>query len=174
MTDKINTAIDYAHQNEEKFLQELIEFCKLPSVSTDPDHKLDMVKTAEWVAEKLKSIGIENVKVMETSKHPVVYGDYIQAGDDAPVISVYGHYDVQPVDPIELWDIPPFEPTLRDGNLYARGASDMKGQVLAGIFAIQSILKNDALPVNPSKHQIHDRRRGRNRLPKPGCFHQRE
>jgi acetylornithine deacetylase/succinyl-diaminopimelate desuccinylase-like protein len=148
MTDNINKAIEYAHQNRDQFLQELIDFCKLPSVSTDPDHKADMQKTADWVASKLESIGIENIKIMETAKHPVVYGDYMHAGADAPVISVYGHYDVQPVDPLELWDTPPFEPTLRDGNLYARGASDMKGQVLAGIFAIQSILENDDLPVN--------------------------
>jgi acetylornithine deacetylase/succinyl-diaminopimelate desuccinylase-like protein len=148
MTDNINKAIEYAHQNKDQFLQELIDFCELPSVSTDPDHKSDMIKTAEWVASKLESIGIENVKIMATAKHPVVYGDYMHAGDDAPVISVYGHYDVQPPDPIDLWESPPFEPTLRDGNLYARGASDMKGQVLAAIFAIQSILENDDLPVN--------------------------
>lgn len=148
MTDKINTAINYAHNNKEQFLSELIEFCKLPSISTDPDHKDDMVKTAEWVANKLKSIGIENVKIMETALHPIVYGDYLHAGDDAPVVAVYGHYDVQPVDPLELWETPPFEPTLKDGKLYARGASDMKSQILAGIFAIQSILENNDLPVN--------------------------
>jgi acetylornithine deacetylase/succinyl-diaminopimelate desuccinylase-like protein len=145
---KVNSAIEYAHTNHQRFLEELIELCKLPSVSTDPEYKPAMQETAEWVAAKLKQIGIENVKIMETAKHPVVYGDYMHAGDDAPVISVYGHYDVQPADPVELWNTPPFEPTLKDGNLYARGASDMKGQTMAGIFAIESILKNDDFPVN--------------------------
>lgn len=148
MTEKQSSAVEYAHQNQEQFLQELIDFCKLPSISTDPEFKPAMLETAEWVAAKLRSIGIENVRVMETAKHPVVYGDYIHAGEDAPMISIYGHYDVQPADPVELWNTPPFEPTLKDGNLYARGASDMKGQTMAGIFAIESILKNDDLPVN--------------------------
>jgi len=85
---------------------------------------------------------------METARHPLVYGDHLHSGPDAPVVSIYGHYDVQPVDPLELWNTPPFEPTLVDGNLYARGASDMKGQTMATIFAIQSILENDSLPVN--------------------------
>ena len=148
MTDKIKAAIEYAHNHEAKFLEELINFCTLPSISTDPAYKPAMIETANWVAKKLKSIGIENVEVMETAGHPVVYGDHLHAGEDVPVISVYGHYDVQPADPLELWNTPPFEPTLVDGKLFARGASDMKGQTLAGIFAIQSILKNDELPVN--------------------------
>ena len=148
MTDKKKAAIEYAHNNKAQFLEELINFCTLPSISTDPEFKPAMIETAKWVAKKLKSIGIENVEVMETAGHPVVYGDHLHAGDDAPVISVYGHYDVQPADPLELWNTPPFEPTLVNGNLFARGASDMKGQTLAGIFAIQSILENDELPVN--------------------------
>lgn len=145
---KLNAAIEYAHDHKQQFLQELIDICKIPSVSTDPEYKPAMLETAEFIAAKLKSIGIENVKIMETAGHPVVYGDHLHAGDDAPVISVYGHYDVQPADPVELWNTPPFEPTLKDGNLYARGASDMKGQTMAGIFAIESILKNDDFPAN--------------------------
>ena len=148
MTDNRQASLEYAQKNHEEFLNQLIELCKLPSISTDPDASLDIQRTAKWVAEKLTSIGIENVKIMPTAKHPVVYGDYLHAGADAPTILVYGHYDVQPADPLELWDTPPFEPTLRDGKLYARGASDMKGQTLAGIFAVEAILKQGELPVN--------------------------
>ena len=148
MTERRQKALEYAQKNQEKFLNQLIDLCKIPSVSTDPEAKPAMQQTANWVAEKLKSIGIQNVQIMPTDRHPVVYGDHLHAGPDAPTILVYGHYDVQPADPLELWETPPFEPTLRDGNLYARGASDMKGQTLAGIFAIESILEEDTLPVN--------------------------
>lgn len=148
MTEQRQKALDYAHQNQETFLQQLIALCKIPSISTDPEAKPAMQQTATWVAEKLISIGIENVQVMPTAGHPVVYGDYLHAAQGAPTILVYGHYDVQPADPLDLWNTPPFEPTLRDGNLYARGASDMKGQTLAGIFAVESILKQGPLPVN--------------------------
>jgi len=148
MTEKRQIALDYAHQNQQNFLEQLISLCKIPSISTDPEAKPAMQQTAAWVADKLTSIGIENVRIMPTAKHPVVYGDYLHAGEDALKILVYGHYDVQPADPLELWNSPPFEPTLKDGNLYARGASDMKGQTLAGIFAVESILRQGSLPVN--------------------------
>ncbi|MGD2026873.1 MAG: dipeptidase [Anaerolineales bacterium] len=148
MSDHKQKALEYSKINKDGFLNQLISLCKLPSVSTDPEAKPAMQETAEWVAEKLTSIGIENIQVMPTAGHPVVYGDHLHAGDDASTVLVYGHYDVQPADPLELWDTPPFEPTLKGGNLYARGASDMKGQTLAGIFAVESILKQGALPVN--------------------------
>ena len=148
MTDDRQNALEYAQKNHDSFLKQLIALCEIPSISTDPEAKPDMQRTAEWVAEKLTRIGIENVRIMPTAKHPVVYGDYLHAGADAATILVYGHYDVQPADPLELWDTPPFEPTLKDGNLYARGASDMKGQTLAGIFAVEAILKQGNLPVN--------------------------
>jgi acetylornithine deacetylase/succinyl-diaminopimelate desuccinylase-like protein len=148
MTDKRQASLDYAHMHQQEFLDQLIEFCRIPSISTAPDAVPDMQRTAEWVAEKLTSIGIENVQIMPTAKHPVVYGDHLRAGGDAPTILIYGHYDVQPADPLELWDTPPFEPTLRDGKLFARGASDMKGQTLAGIYAAEAILKQGELPVN--------------------------
>ncbi len=148
MNDNLTQALDYAHQNKQNFLDQLIELCAIPSVSTDPEAKPDMQKTAQWVADKLTSIGMEHVKIMPTAGHPVVYGDHLHAGDDAETILVYGHYDVQPADPVELWDTPPFEPTVKDGKLYARGASDMKGQTLAGIYAVESALKQGSLPVN--------------------------
>lgn len=148
MTDKRQASLNYAHEQKTNFLNQLIELCKIPSVSTDPEAKPDMQRTAEWVARKLTDIGIEKVKIMPTAGHPVVYGEYMKAGPDALTILVYGHYDVQPADPLELWDTPPFEPTVRNGNLYARGASDMKGQTLAGIYAVEALLSQDALPVN--------------------------
>ncbi len=148
MSEQLQNAIDYSNKNQEKFLDQLVSLCKIPSISTDPEAKPAMQQTAQWVADKLTSIGIENVRVMPTAGHPVVYGDHLHAGPDAPTILVYGHYDVQPADPLELWHSPPFEPTLRDGNLYARGASDMKGQTLAGIFAVESILSQGDLPIN--------------------------
>jgi len=148
MSNNLKNALEYAHSNEKRFLDELIALCKIPSISTDADAKPAMQETAAWVADKLRAIGIENVKIMPTAGHPVVYGDYLKAGPDATTVLVYGHYDVQPADPLELWDTPPFEPTLKDGKLYARGASDMKGQTLAGIFAVEAILQQDSLPVN--------------------------
>lgn len=148
MTDNRDKALNYAHQNPEAFLEQLITLCKIPSVSTEPEAKPAMQETAEWIADKLTSIGMENVAIMPTAGHPVIYGDLLHAGEDAPTVLVYGHYDVQPADPLELWDTPPFEPTVKDDNLYARGASDMKGQTLAGIFAVESVLKAGELPVN--------------------------
>ncbi len=148
MTEPRQKALEYAHTNPQAFLEQLIALCKLPSISTDPEAKPAMQATAEFIANKLTSIGIENVAIMPTAGHPVVYGDYLHAGDDAPTVLVYGHYDVQPADPLELWNSPPFEPTLKDGNLYARGASDMKGQTMAGIFSVEAILQADELPVN--------------------------
>jgi len=148
MVEPRQNALEFSRKNQEQFLNQLIDLCKLPSISTDPEAKPAMQETASWIANKLKSIGIENVQIMPTDGHPVVYGDHLHAGPDAITILVYGHYDVQPADPLELWETPPFEPTLRNGNLYARGASDMKGQTLAGIFAVESILKHGALPVN--------------------------
>lgn len=148
MSEHKQKALDYTQNNQDSFLNQLIAFCKIPSISTDPEAKPAMQETAEWVAWKLKDIGIENVKIMPTAGHPVVYGDHLHAGENAPTILVYGHYDVQPADPLELWDSPPFEPTLKGDTLYARGASDMKGQTLAGIFAVESILKQGNLPVN--------------------------
>jgi acetylornithine deacetylase/succinyl-diaminopimelate desuccinylase-like protein len=148
MTENRQKALEYSNKNQEQFLEQLIALCKIPSVSTDPEAKPAMQQTASWVAEKLKNIGIENVQIMPTAGHPVVYGEHLHAGSDALTILVYGHYDVQPADPLELWNSPPFEPTLKEGNLYARGASDMKGQTLAGIFAVESILTQGTLPVN--------------------------
>jgi len=144
----LKEALDYAHQNHERFLNELKDFLTIPSISTDPEHKQDMQRGAEWLAGQLREIGMENVQILPTAGHPVVYGDWLHAGKMAPTVMVYGHYDVQPPDPLELWQTPPFEAEVRGDNLYARGSADMKGQVMASLKAVESIMKNGGLPVN--------------------------
>ncbi len=146
--DHKQAALEYAHTHQEQFLDELKEFIRIPSVSTDVLAKPDMQKAAHWVANKLTSLGIENVSIMPTSGHPVVYGEYLQAGKDKPIILVYGHYDVQPAEPLELWHSPAFEPTQVGENLFGRGASDMKGQIAASLQAIEAISKTGGLPIN--------------------------
>jgi acetylornithine deacetylase/succinyl-diaminopimelate desuccinylase-like protein len=147
----LQKALDYAHQNRERFLSELIEILKIPSISTDADYNNEVLRAAEWMANHLKSLGIENVEVMPTDGgHPVVYGDYIKK-PGAPTVLVYGHYDVQPADPLELWETGPFEPQVRGELLYGRGSSDMKGQVLATFNAVEAVMKSGApngVPVN--------------------------
>jgi acetylornithine deacetylase/succinyl-diaminopimelate desuccinylase-like protein len=148
MIEARSSALQYAHDNRARFLNELKELAAIPSVSTDPAHKSDMQKTAAWVAARLKALGMKNVQIFPTKGHPVVYGESMEAGKNAPVILFYGHYDVQPAEPLELWESPAFEPTQRGDNLFGRGVSDMKGQMLAGLFAIESIQKTSQLPCN--------------------------
>ena len=148
MTDPRTTAIEYAHANSARFLVELIDFGSIPSISTDPNAKADMQRAAEWVAEQLTRLGANNVQIFPTPGHPVVFGEMLNAGSRAPTILVYGHYDVQPVDPIELWQSGPFTPDIRGENIYARGITDMKGQVMASLKAVESVLSAGALPVN--------------------------
>ena len=143
----LEKALAYAHQNKENFLADFKEVLRIPSVSTDSARKDDMLRTAEWMTEQLRDLGMENIEIFPTAKHPVVYADWLHA-DDAPTVLVYGHYDVQPADPLELWETPPFEPTQRGDSLHARGASDMKGQVVAVFKAIESIISNDKMPAN--------------------------
>jgi acetylornithine deacetylase/succinyl-diaminopimelate desuccinylase-like protein len=139
----------YAQQHQEKFLSELIDFLKIPSISTRPDHADDVKTAAQWLATKMELAGLENVAVIETARHPLVYGDWLHAGDELPTVLVYGHYDVQPAEPFELWDSAPFTPVVRDDYLYARGAADDKGQVYVHVKAVESLLRtNGRLPVN--------------------------
>ncbi len=145
----LQNALDYAHQNRDRFINELTEVLKIPSISTDDEYKHEVLRAAEWMANHLKQLGIENVEVMPTDGgHPVVYGDYIKK-PGAKTVLVYGHYDVQPADPLELWETGPFEPRLAGDLLFARGSSDMKGQVLAAFDAIESLMKaGGEFPVN--------------------------
>lgn len=148
MTDPRNMALDYAYQHQDRFLEQLKVFCKFPSISTDPAHNPDMQQSANWLADQMRNLGIQHVQVMPTGGHPVVYGDYLKAGPQANTVLVYGHYDVQPAEPLDRWTTEPFNPVVRDGFLYARGATDMKAQVLAVVDAVEAILKTSDLPVN--------------------------
>jgi acetylornithine deacetylase/succinyl-diaminopimelate desuccinylase-like protein len=148
MNDQLNDALNYARTKSDDILKELKSFVSIPSISTDPDAAQDIHLAAEWVAYKLKSLEMENVQIMPTPGHPVVFGEWLKAGDGAPTVLIYGHYDVQPADPLELWDSPPFEATQRGDNLYGRGASDMKGQVLISLKAVEALVRTGGLPIN--------------------------
>jgi acetylornithine deacetylase/succinyl-diaminopimelate desuccinylase-like protein len=144
------TAVDqYIDKNEAAFLDELLAFLRIPSISTLPDHKRDVVCAAEFVAGALSAAGLEHVEVIPTANHPLVYADWLHA-PGKPTVLCYGHYDVQPPDPLELWKSPPFEPQIRDGNIYARGACDDKGQMYMHIKAIEALHRvyQGQLPLN--------------------------
>lgn len=140
---------DFVTRNEGRFLEELLEFLRIPSVSTLPEHRQDVARAAQFAADGLKRAGLENVEVVETDKHPLVYGEWLGA-PGKPTVLCYGHYDVQPPDPLELWKTPPFEPSIRDGNIYARGACDDKGQMYMHVKAIETLrqVHDGKLPVN--------------------------
>ncbi len=144
----LEQALQYAGKNRKRFLNELKDFLAIPSISTDPEHAADMQKTAEWVAAQLRAIGMTKVKIMPTGGHPVVYGEWLKAGKHAPTVMIYGHYDVQPPDPLELWTTPPFKATVRGESLYARGSSDMKGQVMVSLKAVEAVMKSGDMPIN--------------------------
>src|SRR5262245_3103501 len=148
MNDARQNALKYARENNERFVEELKEFIAIPSISTSPENNADVKRAAEWVAGQLRSLGMENVQIMPTGGHPVVYGEHLKAGNDAPTVLIYGHYDVQPVDPLELWTSDPFQGEVHGDNLYARGSSDMKGQVIASFKAVESIVRTSGLNVN--------------------------
>ena len=141
-------ALAYALEQRPRFLTDLIEFVSIPSVSTDPSAKPAMLQAAGWVAGQLHRLGAQNVQIFPTPGHPVVYGELLNAGPEKPVVLVYGHYDVQPAEPLELWVSPPFVPQVREDNLYGRGASDMKGQVLVSLQAAEAWINNGGLPLN--------------------------
>ena len=146
---EIGAAVEFAHKNEPRFVDELKILLRIPSVSTLPEHKADVRHAAEFVAAELKRIGVENVRLIETAGHPLVYGDWLHASGK-PTVLCYGHYDVQPPDPLDEWKSPPFEPTERNGNIYARGAVDDKGQMYIHVKALESLFATGGgkLPVN--------------------------
>jgi acetylornithine deacetylase/succinyl-diaminopimelate desuccinylase-like protein len=148
MSDARLNALKYAHEHRDQFLDELEEFLKIPSISTDPVHQSDMTRAAEWLVFSLKSMGVQKAQLFPTQKHPIVYGEYLAAGAAAPTVLIYGHYDVQPPDPLDLWQTGPFEPVVKGDELYARGSSDMKGQILATLKAIESVQSAGRFPVN--------------------------
>jgi len=144
----MNTIIDYLVTGRDRFIDELKAWLAIPSVSALPEHAADMKRCAQWTADEMRRIGLQNVRLIETPGNPVVYGDWLGA-PGAPTILFYGHYDVQPVDPLELWTTPPFEATVRNGELFARGAVDDKGQVFMHFKAIEAHMKQTGrLPAN--------------------------
>ena len=144
----MNQVVDFINVNRDRYVDELKQYLAIPSISALPEHAGDVRRAAEWTADACRAAGLENVKLIETPGNPVVYGDWLHA-PGKPTILFYGHYDVQPVDPVNLWTSPPFEATVRDGEIYARGAADDKGQVFMHIKAIEAHLKkNGSLPIN--------------------------
>ena len=144
----MDNVIDFINVNRDKHLEELKALLAIPSISALPQHAGDVKRCAEWCADEMRRIGLQNVRLIDTPGNPVVYGDWLGA-EGAPTILFYGHYDVQPVDPLELWESPPFDATIRDGEIYARGSADDKGQVFMHMKAVEAHLKqNGRLPVN--------------------------
>ncbi len=144
----MHPAIAYIQERRDAFVEELKTFCRIPSVSTKSEHKGDMQKAAEWVADSMRVTGLEHIQIVPTAGHPVVYGDWLHAPGKLTAL-IYGHYDVQPAEPLDLWITGPFDPTVRDGELYARGAVDDKGQVFMHLKALEAHLKTQgSLPVN--------------------------
>lgn len=137
----------YVETNKQRFLDELFELLRFPSVSADPKYKGDVLKTADYVAGKMKEAGADHVEVCQTAGYPIVYGEKI-IDPALPTVLVYGHYDVQPPDPLELWHTPPFEPTVRDGKIYARGACDDKGQFYMHVKAFELMMQTGTLACN--------------------------
>src|ERR1700677_2769051 len=174
MTNNVATAVAFARENKGRFVEELKALLRIPSISTDPERVGDVRRAAEFVAAELKRVGMGNVRLIETTipeeviagasgearmvrariGHPLVYADWLHAapaadGKAKPTVLCYGHYDVQPAEPLDEWKSPPFEPTERDGNIYARGAVDDKGQMWMHVKALESLLKAEGkLPVN--------------------------
>jgi acetylornithine deacetylase/succinyl-diaminopimelate desuccinylase-like protein len=144
----MHPAIEYIQERRSAFVEELKGFLRIPCVSTKSEHKADMLKAAQWLVEQMRGMGLEHVEILPTAGHPVVYADWLHAAGK-PTVLIYGHYDVQPAEPLELWTTGAFEPTVRNGELYARGAVDDKGQVFMHLKALEAHLKTSGqLPVN--------------------------
>lgn len=144
----MNQVLQFIEQNKDRYLTELKELIAIPSVSTNPENKNDVERCAQWVADHLRSIGMHNVEIFPTPGHPIVYADWLNAPGQ-PTVLFYGHYDVQPVDPLHLWTSPPFEATVRGENMYGRGTADDKGQIFIHFKAIEAYMRNGgSLPVN--------------------------
>jgi acetylornithine deacetylase/succinyl-diaminopimelate desuccinylase-like protein len=138
----------FVQTNQPRFLDELKDFLRIPSISTLPEHAADVQRAAQFVADGLKAAGLENIEIIPTKRHPLIYADWLHA-PGKPTVLCYGHYDVQPAEPLELWTSPPFEPSVRDGNIYARGSADDKGQMYMHVKAVETLRAvNGTLPVN--------------------------
>ena len=144
----MESLLAFVESSKDRYISELRDLLAIPSISTNPENSGDVRRCAVWMADHMKTIGLENVEIFPTAGHPVVYGDWLKA-PGKPTVLLYGHYDVQPPEPLDLWTSPPFEATIRDGNLFARGAADDKGQVFIHLKSLEAYLHNrGALPVN--------------------------
>ena len=143
----METTQEFINSNEKRFIDELIDLLKIPSISADSKYAKDVIRAAEFIKSKLEIAGADKVEICLTKGHPIVYGEKI-IDPKLPTVIVYGHYDVQPVDPVSLWDSPPFEPVIKDNKIYARGSCDDKGQVYMHIKAFESMMKTKTLPCN--------------------------
>ncbi|TXK85825.1 dipeptidase [Paenibacillus sp. N3.4] len=144
----IETITNYLEAHRDQHIEELKQFLRIPSISAIAEHQPDMIRCAEWIVASLQQAGLENIDIMPTEGHPVVYADWLHA-PGMPTVLIYGHYDVQPAEPLDLWETPPFEPIIRDGKLFGRGSTDDKGQLLLYVKAIQAFLQTcGKLPVN--------------------------
>ena len=132
---------EYLSDNREKFNKELLDFIAIPSIAALPEHSKDVQRAAAWLRARMSEAGIQNVEIMDTGGQPAVYGDWLNAGNDKPTALIYGHFDVQPVDPLELWDVDPFKPIIKDNKIYGRGASDDKGSMFIPIIVFESIFR---------------------------------
>ena len=148
MTDHKKVALLYAQDHQKQTLDKMKELIAIPSISTDPERKDDIQKAAEWLKKELSDLGMTKVEIFPTPRHPIVYAENLNAGKEAPTVLIYGHYDVQPEDPIDEWKSDPFTPTEVGEFLYARGSTDMKGQIIATFSAVEAILQTGELPVN--------------------------
>jgi acetylornithine deacetylase/succinyl-diaminopimelate desuccinylase-like protein len=138
----------YLKENQSRFQDELLDFLRIPSISSLPEHASAVQQAAEWVAKRMNAAGIEGVRILATGGHPVVYGEWLHAPGQ-PTVLIYGHFDTQPVDPLPLWSNPPFEPLVKEGRVYARGACDDKGNMLTPILAVEALLQSEgSLPIN--------------------------
>ena len=146
-------ALQYISENKQRYLDELFELLKIASISADPKYKDEVLKCAEVCAEHLRNAGADQVEVCETSGYPIVFGEKM-VGQHLPTVLVYGHYDVQPPDPLDLWKKPPFEPYIEktelhpEGAIFARGSADDKGQFFMHVKAFEAMMKTDSLPCN--------------------------
>ncbi len=148
MADERAAALEHARGNRDRYLNELIEFLRIPSVSKDPAAADDIRRAADWMADRLRALQVERVEILPTAGHPAVFGVGPDAGPSAPTMLVYGHYDVQSAAPLDDWESDPYEPVVRGEYLHARGASDNKGQIMACVGAIEAVLRSGAPPVN--------------------------
>ena len=147
--DELQQVLEYAREHHESFLPGYLELLRFPSISTDPAHQADLAACGDWILAEMARIGLQNVRKIETEGHPVLYADWLAAGPEAPTAIIYAHYDVQPIDPLELWDSPPFEPTIQDGRLVSRGVMDNKCGIWGNLKVLESFLQTlGRLPLN--------------------------